>query len=593
MIFNGLSVTRRVKTISQPEGGLIPRSSFVEKQYADNLDVYEVKTILSPIQGTAVDYLTRYMLTGDKMHAFDISIRGAKIVDQVYENNYESDKLMAILEGIKGLDRNSVFNACKAVCYDSAYRKGFEYFQSPDDLELDEKILANVKILVERSLRFLESVRPIVTDGFTFEGGYTGLVSKGDGDYLTQEMLIDFKVSKEAFSPQWSLQVLMYYLLGIHSIHPEFQRINKLCIYNPYINRSYICNIDSISDEIKYDVSHYGIGYEMNSILKSTWREVRGTDEKILRRFITFHFEKTDFKVENYNDGIFDISLDDYWTFLSTNLDEFKKSLRPVFNKTDYVKLIKHNGFFMFVSVSPKEKYSILHGGRLHLTKHPLEYYFDNLERYASAVIDHFSKYWDALRDLSTQIQSLEPTEQFLRSEYASYLRFQNNFGRKSKRDCLSFDEWYETQGKDYKLTGKCHGCIVDVDFSNHIYVNPYDGTVTAYNAASMYDKNVYKNTRSLIAAQRPEMLPSFDEKITRGKNSGLIVRNKNVKDNSLAPVDDVISKQFVKVYDYDMYEISNKLKPLQNIYDMKLIQIWYDEILGDNALPLESQYRS
>jgi hypothetical protein len=33
-------------------------------------------------------------------------------------------------------------------------------------------------------------------DGFTFEGGYTDTVSKGDGDLTTADTLWDFKVSK-------------------------------------------------------------------------------------------------------------------------------------------------------------------------------------------------------------------------------------------------------------------------------------------------------------------------------------------------------------------------------------------------------------
>ena len=592
MFFSGLTVTQRVKSISQREGGIVPESLFVKVQYNDFKDVHIVKSALAPIQGMVVDYLTRFILSGDVKHSFDISIKGAQVVDRVMENSNEFDKLMLILSEIKGLDRNSIFHACKAVCYDSAYRKGYKYFQAPEDLEVDDELINNVRVLVERSLAFLELVKPVVCDGFTFDGGYTDLVVKGDGDYLTKDILIDFKTSKDEFSPHWSLQVLIYYLLGIHSIHPEFQTITKLCIFNPFTNCSYICDIDSISDEVKYMVSHYVIGYKMTSVNFSSWKNVNGTDEKVLRRFVTLNFKRTDFQVEHYNDGIFDITLDDYWTFLSTNLEEFKNSLRPLFPNTNYVKLVKNNGYFMFVSVSPKEKYSIMHGGRLHRMKYSLEYYYDNIERYAKAVTSHFSKYWDALRDISALIQSLEPTEKYLRTKYSEYLRLQRAFLGNRETDTLSYDEWYEEKGRELKLTGRCHGCIVDVDYSNHIYVNPYDGKVTAYNASSMYDKNVYRNTRSLIAAQRPEMLPSFDEKTASGNVPLLISNNKNTQKKSLVPVDDVISKDFVKVYEYDMYEISNKLKPLQYVYDLKLIQIWYDEILGENKMLLEEKYK-
>ena len=70
-------------------------------------------------------------------------------------------------------------------------------------------------------------------DGFTFEGGYTDIVSSGDGDYLTEDTLWDFKVSKEEPKSKYTLQLLMYYIMGCHSIHPEFQKIEKLGIFNP------------------------------------------------------------------------------------------------------------------------------------------------------------------------------------------------------------------------------------------------------------------------------------------------------------------------------------------------------------------------
>ena len=445
---------------------------------------------------------------------------------------------------------------------------------------------------------------PVVSSELTFEGGYTTLVSSGDGDYATKDMIIDIKVSKGDFSSKWSLQLLMYYLLGIHSVHSEYKKIKKLCIFNPYENQSYICYIKDISDESKYKVSHDVLGYKMSMWYRrfdkefheyedySSWRKVEGSDNEVAKQFLTAQFVNTGFVVEDYDDGIFDISVDDYWTYLSTNFDEYKNTLRPIFRNTQSVKLIKNNQYYMFVSVSPKGRYSLLHGARLHTLKYPLEYYFDNLERYATAIIVHFSKYWDALRTISEQLKSLEPTEKYLRRQYSEYLAFQKLLYGKKKDECLSFAAWNEEYGDECRLSGKIHGCIIDIDWSNHVYVNPYDGSVVPYNAASMYDKNVYKNTRSLLSAQRPEMLPAFDKLIEeKSSDTSLITQNKNVLNELLVPRDDSISTEFVKVYDYDMYSISNKLKPLQNIYDIRLVQIWYDEILNDKKALIDSKY--
>ena len=49
--------------------------------------------------------------------------------------------------------------------------------------------------MVERSLKFVEEYGPIILEGFTFEGGYTDIVQAGDGDFITEDTLWDFKVT--------------------------------------------------------------------------------------------------------------------------------------------------------------------------------------------------------------------------------------------------------------------------------------------------------------------------------------------------------------------------------------------------------------
>lgn len=130
----------------------------------------------------------------------------------------------------------------------------------------------------------------------------------------------------------------------------------------------------------------------------------------------------------------------------------------------------------------------------------------------------------------------------------------------------------------------------MDIDYFNHIYINPLDGSITPYYAISMYDKDVYRNVKSLLSAQRPEMLPSFDELAKRQDSTSLMIQDSKTTNLSIITENDEISTDFIKVYEHDMYAISNKLKPLQNIYDCKWVQIWYDNILR-NGLQLEDKY--
>lgn len=104
--------------------------------------------------------------------------------------------------------------------------------------------------MVERSLAFFTQYGPIVKDGFTLEGGYTDTITAGDGDFLTADTLWDFKVSKTKPTKDHTLQLLIYYLMGIQSVHPEFQSITKLGIYNPRQNKVFLLNIADISDDI-------------------------------------------------------------------------------------------------------------------------------------------------------------------------------------------------------------------------------------------------------------------------------------------------------------------------------------------------------
>lgn len=97
-------------------------------------------------------------------------------------------------------------------------------------------------------------------DGFTFEGGYTDVVSSGDGDFTTSDTLWDFKVSKAKPKKEHTLQLLMYWRMGLHSIHSEFKDIQYLGIYNPQLNVVYRISVNKIPVNVIEEVEHDVIG---------------------------------------------------------------------------------------------------------------------------------------------------------------------------------------------------------------------------------------------------------------------------------------------------------------------------------------------
>ena len=584
------SVTSRIKSISQPRGGYVPNKLFLEKHYSDNKHVLLLGAY-SSIQGMAVDYLTRFIMT-KKIDAFSIAILGAKKLDEVNENNNETNRLMKLINIVKGLDDESIVAVCKIVGYDSAFRVGVETFVDVETISIPTFVVEGIRIMVERSISFLSDVGPVLKYGFDFNGGYTLLVDSGDGDYLTKNMLIDFKVSKDKINSKWSLQVLMYYLLGIHSVHKEFQTIDSLCIFNPYKNISYIVMLDDIEDRTKYLVSKNVLGYKMKYTYGSFdlylmnksyahWRDVDGSSIDALREFVKEN-NSTDFCYSDYGNGIHNITVDDYWTYLKTIDLKNKFRVKPQFSNTNSVIMIKKNDYAMFLSVSTNGKLFIFNGASRKKATHNPQYYYDNMEKYVSAVIQRFNVYWDALKLVSDQIKSLEPSEEYLRKNY--YSKYIDRCKRLNITP-LTFNKWYKEEEYNYKLSGRMHGCIVDIDFQNHIYINPYDGKIVPYSARNMYDKNVYENIQTLIADKRPEYLESLSE-LNKKNSSSLLLKVKNSAPEIITKKKDQLTRKIVKEYSTDMYQVSNRLTVLQKVYDSKLIQVWYDELLeGSNVL--------
>ena len=247
------SVTKRVKEIKQPRGGLVRPRDFEVIKFEDNKVLLE-ENLYGGTVATVVDYMTRFIIEGSVEKAFEISIKGAKVVNQ-------QGKATRLIDQIKGIDDTSIKAACKLVGYDVCYRQGGYHFKGVDALVPDENTINNIKVMIERSQAFIDKYGPIVKYGFTFKGGYTDIVTTGDGDFLTKDTLWDFKVSKQSPTTAHTLQLLMYYLMGKRSVYREFDNITKIGIFNPRLNAVYIMDTDKIPDNVIGTVEKDIIGY--------------------------------------------------------------------------------------------------------------------------------------------------------------------------------------------------------------------------------------------------------------------------------------------------------------------------------------------
>ena len=248
------SVTQRIRSIKQPYGGFIKVKEFSKTILCDSSMLFPNENISASLVGMAVDYLTRFMMGSAISDAFHISLLGAKCA-------HEEKNAQLLLSGITGLDNDSIINTCKIVGYDVCYRAGMIAYKPVQEINPNSETIDNIRTLVNRCLAFWKIHGPIVSDGFTFDGGYTDIISSGDGDYLTKDTLWDFKVSKEAPKSNHTLQLLVYYIMGCHSTHKEFEEIKKLGIFNPRLNTIYLLDIESIDTNIIHKVSSEVIGY--------------------------------------------------------------------------------------------------------------------------------------------------------------------------------------------------------------------------------------------------------------------------------------------------------------------------------------------
>lgn len=249
--------------IKQPRGGCINKKELTVTQLNDGITLNENENIHASIVGLAVDYMTRFMMGAKREEAFSISLKGAMALDLFTRDKNQSSMKNAIklLSDVKGLDNKSITNACKLVGYDVCFRAGIIGYKPIEEINLDKDTIENIVTMINRSISFWSKYGPVIKDGFTFEGGYTDTISAGDGDYLTKDTLWDFKVSKDEPKSKYTLQLLVYYIMGMHSIHKEFKSIKNLGIYNPRINKVYIVSIDMISRSVINEVSKEVIGY--------------------------------------------------------------------------------------------------------------------------------------------------------------------------------------------------------------------------------------------------------------------------------------------------------------------------------------------
>ena len=235
-----------------------------------------------------------------------------------------------------------------------------------------------------------------------------------------------------------------------------------------------------------------------------------------------FEIDNTFDYFSDYKDGIYVISPNDYKQFYNG------KNIYMEFNRAvNILYMLKKNGFYCFIHKSKQNRLSILNGGNLkHLENKDINYYYANMDLAISKLKNPLEKYTSYQQKIADEIIKL-----------GGY--------------------------------GTIHGCIVDIDYFSHIFVNPIDGTITGYWASDIINKIVYPSIPALLEAQCPNLYTAYT-KALNGKQSSN-VSNPFIQESTLA-------LQPIIYLDTDIYSVSRQIKKMQKLHS-NILTIWPEKL--------------
>ncbi|MCM1508454.1 MAG: hypothetical protein NC177_15190 [Ruminococcus flavefaciens] len=244
---------------------------------------------------------------------------------------------------------------------------------------------------------------------------------------------------------------------------------------------------------------------------------------------------------KDMDNGIHEITSDDYM--------DFNRGRGIHSNGCKYpgkIYVLKKNELYMFVIQSASSLCLLVGGQRKKLSRYDIQYYYDNMERYSQKVTEAVAPFQQALSVISEEVHR--------------------------------FGGW-----------GKIHGCIVDIDFFNHIYLNPFDGTLTPYHAWNIQYKLVFDDMISLLKEHLPELCESYE---AAKENELLPMLSRSDGKGKKSKKKMVVAKVPQLVLETDMYNPSRIMKSIQYIFENNVIRIWNDDILSadfsDNTIALD-----
>lgn len=280
------SVTNIVATPGlQPRGGFIDPHDMEAKQMSEYpeggikamLDVTTSEgNFSSQSLGLVFDYLLRTeiaIMSGEKIskavvEAFEVSCRGAIMINK-WDKAQKLVRNIALLYA-KSDDREENLleiaqNALELVMYDAVFRAGY-YNPKYKPAKLNKRDFETLSIMLGSVEDYLAREKErIISLGFGFTAKGAKNVAPSDGDLLTEYSLINIKCSIKEPTSKHTLQLLMYYILGMHEYPTVFGKLKYLKILNPRLDKIYSYEIAKIDKDTLRHVEKEIIGYRKSA----------------------------------------------------------------------------------------------------------------------------------------------------------------------------------------------------------------------------------------------------------------------------------------------------------------------------------------
>lgn len=232
-----------------------------------------------------------------------------------------------------------------------------------------------------------------------------------------------------------------------------------------------------------------------------------------------------------FSDGYHEVTIPEYLAFydyMNEVVSGCKQIDKQVKGNGARFFMIKHDGYYGFFLISETSSY-VCAGGRIKKVG-------------AGVGIEEFNELF--MRMVSKYLKMISP-----------YRKMQ---------------ELISAEVKKIGGSGVIHGTIVDIDFEDHVMINPTDGSITYYYSPIFGYVQPYNNIMALLEDHNPVLASNFKRIAGDPSNALLLTQSASSLQSEMQKIDIKNS----------VYAFSNRLNQLQRLFDKGILRDWNKDLI-------------